>query len=94
MGTVNTTTKTRGFGLPRKAGRFAWFVGVGIAIGVAIAIAIGSELKRTAMRDSASCSILDCDCDPESDSDPDRTACRNGRACQGRTAVGRGFDSR
>ena len=42
---VNTTAKSRGFGLPRKAGRFAWFVGVGIAIGVAIAIAIGSELK-------------------------------------------------
>ena len=63
--TVNTTAKSRGFGLPRKAGRFAWFVGVGIAIGVAIAIAIGSELKRTEMRDGASCSILDCDCDPD-----------------------------
>ncbi len=76
-----------------RNGRFAWFVGVGIAIGVAIAIVIGSELKRTEMRDGASCSILDCDCDLDSDSDPDRTACRNGRPCQDRTAVGRGFNS-
>ena len=78
-----TTARNRVFGLPRRAGRRAWFVGVGIAIGVAVAIAIDSELKRTEMRDGELCSIPDCDCDPDSDTDPERTARRNGRGLRG-----------
>ena len=48
--TNSTKARSRGFGLPRKAGRLTSFVGVGIGIG--IDFAIGSELTPIEMRDA------------------------------------------
>ncbi len=81
------------FGEPRKKGRLTEFVGVGIGIGVAIDIAIGFEPKPFGMNAALFSSNADGDCDPDSDTDPDHAGRRIGRACQGRTAEGRGFIS-